>query len=474
MLVAETAREVFNADVGTAASVSPRTFREGEVVVGRYELRRFIARGGMGEVYEAFDRTLGEPVALKTLSPTMLDQPKATSALIAEVRLARKVLHPNVCRIHEFSLHRRSAGDGDVIPFLTMELLEGETLTSRLRRDGPLDLQRALRVLRELADGLAAVHRAGIVHRDFKTDNVYLARAIEAAPERAVVMDFGLARALDINRATHQSSARTLAGTVAYMAPEQVEGASPMPAFDVYALGTVAFELLCGRLPFVAESQLALATLRLRHEPPRPSSLRPGLEPVWDWFVGRCLARDAGSRFQSMEAVTRALQRIEAGDTVKLPRLLEWSLRPGVVATAIAVAGLGGAIAGYRALRNRDGGAAQRHPALAVPSAAPPATLLPRAPSVLDVSHAVGAAAALPPVESVDGGPLPSPGRAKRLRSRPAAMAVHQPVPAPTPSATSAGSPGPGAPGPNPGAPPSDDDFIDPFSHLRRPAESTR
>jgi serine/threonine protein kinase len=309
VLIAETARATFGE--GTPSGTLPvRALADGETLGGRYEIRRFIARGGMGEVYEAADLSLGETVALKTLSPTMLDQSDAVGRLIAEVRLARKVLHPNVCHILEFGLHRRTGESVEVIPFLTMELLDGETLASRVRREGPLDPARARQVLKELSAGLAAVHEAGIVHRDFKTENVFLVRGKDGAPERAVVMDFGLARALEVNWGSGASSTRTLVGTVAYMAPEQLEGRPATPAFDVYALGIVAFEMITGRLPFVADSPLAVATLRLRHKAPRPSSFRPGLPCVWDVVLRRCLAREPEDRFAGVADVSRTMEHI--------------------------------------------------------------------------------------------------------------------------------------------------------------------
>jgi eukaryotic-like serine/threonine-protein kinase len=335
-MVAETARATFADGMSSGAPV--RTLADGDQLGGRYQIRRFIARGGMGEVYEAFDLSLGETVALKTLSPTMLDQGYATERLIAEVRLARKVTHPNVCRILEFGLHRRQGDSVEVIPFLTMEMLAGETLGSRIRRVGRLDLDQAASVLRGIAEGLRAVHQAGIVHRDFKTENVFLVHRDDDA-ERPVVMDFGLARALEVNRGARASSANAIIGTVAYMAPEQVEGQAPTPAFDVYALGIVAFEMITGRLPFGGDSPLAVATLRLRQEAPRPSSLRPGLPVAWDVVIGRCLARDPRRRFATVDQVVAALDQLSAEHARRWPA--RWPRATlaiaGVIALAVAI-----------------------------------------------------------------------------------------------------------------------------------------
>ena len=225
-------------DEGPAATC---VLAAGEQLAGRFNVVRFLARGGMGEVYEAFDAVLQERVALKTLSLTTLDDAKSVEMLLAEVRLARRVTHRNVCRILELGLHHKR---GESIPFLTMEFLEGETLGARLRRTGQLSSNQTAYICEQLVAGLGAIHRASIVHRDFKSDNVML---VPDAPdvERAVVMDFGLARAMT----TPLSGIRVAVGTPPYMAPEQIEGKPATPAFDIYALGVVMVELLTGRLP---------------------------------------------------------------------------------------------------------------------------------------------------------------------------------------------------------------------------------
>ncbi|HEY7374516.1 MAG TPA: serine/threonine-protein kinase [Polyangia bacterium] len=296
----------------TPASRTPRTLADGETVAGRYQIRRFIARGGMGEVYEAFDAALGETIALKTIVVTAVDQADAVKRLLAEVRIARKVTHPNVCRILEFGTHQRAGSTEEPVPFLTMPLLAGETLAKRVERSGRLPPHEALRILSELATGLAAVHAVGVVHRDFKSDNVFLVRGDDGS-ERAVVMDFGLARALERRADQNRSTGRVLIGTPAYMAPEQVEGKAITKAVDVYAFGVVAFELLTGRVPFVAESAAAVALARLQRGPAPPSSMVGGLDKAWDAIIQRCLRRAAAQRYSSMTELAGALERLRAG-----------------------------------------------------------------------------------------------------------------------------------------------------------------
>ena len=152
VVMAEAARMA----AGAAPARTPRTLVDGETIAGRYKVRRFIARGGMGEVYEAFDSALGETIALKTIIVTAVDQADAVRRLLAEVRIARKVTHPNVCRILEFGSHQRTGSTDELVPFLTMPLLAGETLARRIERNGRLAPPEARRILRELAAGLAA------------------------------------------------------------------------------------------------------------------------------------------------------------------------------------------------------------------------------------------------------------------------------------------------------------------------------
>jgi serine/threonine protein kinase len=329
IVMAEAARL---ATTGDGAPRTPRTLADGENVAGRYDIRRFIARGGMGEVYEAFDTALREMIALKTLIITAVDQTDAVKRLLAEVRIARKVTHPNVCRILEFGTHKRTGSIDDAVPFLTMPLLHGETLARRIERTGRLAPAEALRILGDLTAGLTAVHAAGVVHRDFKSDNVFLVRGDDGG-ERAVVMDFGLARALEPSGQGNKSTGRLLLGTPAYMAPEQVEGKAITKAVDVYALGVVAFELVTGRVPFVAETAAAVALARLQRAVPPPSSLVAGLDKRWDGMIQRCLKRVPEQRFEGMADLASALNQLRSGT-----RRRSWRFPAALAAGAAAVA----------------------------------------------------------------------------------------------------------------------------------------
>jgi len=235
----------------------------------RYVIRQFIARGGMGEVYEAFDRELQERVALKTVTSTACDNRGAVRRLKAEVQLARRVSHPNVCRIYDFGTH---AAQGALAPvsFLTMEFVDGETLGQRIRAGGALPVAEARQLGRELLNGLRAAHAAGVLHRDFKSDNVMLRRSEQGFSP--LILDFGLARALDQPGRTSSTSHRGLVGTLAYIAPEQFEGKPHTTAGDVYSFGVVWFEMLTGELPFKPSSSPAVTTLDRLTRPPSPPS----------------------------------------------------------------------------------------------------------------------------------------------------------------------------------------------------------
>ena len=332
LVLAEAARSTGDT---APASVAPfRTLADGQHLLGRYEIRRFIARGGMGEVYEAFDSVLGERVALKTLLATSLDDQRAIGRLADEVRLARKVTHGNVCRILEFGVYHPGGRTDAAIPFLTMEFLTGQALSRRIAARGRLAPSAIVKMLTDLTAGLAAIHAAGIVHRDFKTENVFLVPD-DAGGERAVIMDFGLARGLGDN--PRRVSSTAAAGTPDYMAPEQVEGRQPTPAFDIYALGVVIFELLTGQRPFSGTSPYMAALSRLRERAPAPSTLVPELDPVWDTVVGRCLERQPERRFGRVEEIAAALQGAAGGGSAPGRRRLPVAVAAtGVLALAVA------------------------------------------------------------------------------------------------------------------------------------------
>ena len=268
----------------------------------------------MGELYEAEDLELRERVALKTILSTIADSDRSIALFKREVHLARQVTHPNVCRIYDVFRHRPPGADGSTqdVVFLAMELLRGETLAEKLHRDRRFPTTDVLPMARQMAAGLAAAHRAGVVHRDFKSLNVMLVEPSAGEHDvRVVITDFGLARrsAQDgVTAVSMLTEAGVISGTPAYMAPEQVEGGEVTPATDVYAFGVVLYELVTGVCPFVADSPVLTAIKRLREPPPPPSLHVPDLDPRWEATILRCLARHPVDRFSNVLDVVASLE----------------------------------------------------------------------------------------------------------------------------------------------------------------------
>ena len=278
------------------------TFAVGALVGGRYRILRFIAAGGMGEVYEAHDLELGVRVALKTLRPDVTGDARALERFKQEISLARKVTHPNVCRIFDLGWHRD--GEGPAVTFLTMELLPGETLAAHLRREGAMAPDRALPLLRQMAEALASAHRAGVIHRDFKSGNVMLVPTHDGF--RAVVSDFGLARTGDPSA---QPDDGEIVGTPAYLAPEQLRGGKVGPPADVYAFGVVMCEALLGKRPFSADSSLDAALFRVSLGDSSPDLKGAKFDGRFGPIAMRCLEPEPSSRYADGAALLEALDR---------------------------------------------------------------------------------------------------------------------------------------------------------------------
>lgn len=290
--------------------LSERQFGPNEILARRFRVVRFVAAGGMGEVYEAEDLELHEIVAIKCIRHTALEQPNALARFRREVHLARKVTHRNVCRIFDLFRHTPERDDSkQEIAFVSMELLRGDTLSLRIRQKGRFAPEEALPIISQLADGLAAAHRAGIVHRDFKPGNVILVPDAKAEIDRAVITDFGLALLADREsvHTTALSASHAIIGTPAYMSPEQIEGRQATPATDIYALGLVIYEMVTGARPSEGDTPLAVAAKRLSDAPISPRRIVPQLSDVWERTIIRCLQRDPNARYSSPLDVVKAL-----------------------------------------------------------------------------------------------------------------------------------------------------------------------
>jgi serine/threonine protein kinase len=254
-------------------------FTPGTNLTGRYRIVAALGRGGMGEVYRAEDLKLGQQVALKFLPPSLVNDPDRLARFNREVRIARQVSHPMVCRVYDI-------GEVEGQPFLTMEYIDGEDLSSLLRRIGRLPEDKAVQLARQLCAGLAAAHDKGILHRDLKPRNVMI-----DGKGRARITDFGLAVFVD-----EIIPADIRSGTPSYMAPEQLAGKEVTVKSDLFALGLVLYEMFTGIYPFEAQRRAAWDDLTLDQKLPSISGLVPGIDPAIDNIVLACLEKDPSRR----------------------------------------------------------------------------------------------------------------------------------------------------------------------------------
>ena len=290
----------------------PTELAAGDLLSGRFRIVRQIGAGGMGEVYQAEDLALGGQVAIKTMRSEIAADDRTVGRFKREIALGRSVTHPNVCRIYDIA--SCESPSGRTTTYLTMEMLHGETLATMLGRDGRLSRVAAQPLLCEMAAALGAAHRAGVAHRDFKPSNVMIAREQTEEAPRAVVTDFGVARAIDSPTDGETGTARLIVGTPAYMAPEQLEGQPITPATDIYAFGVVMYEVLTGTNPFPGSSTFSAALRRLGSHPPQLDS--PAVDGEWRSLILRCLELDPARRFQNggelLAGLTALEPRIEA------------------------------------------------------------------------------------------------------------------------------------------------------------------
>ena len=272
---------------------------------GRYVVEGALGRGGMGHVYQALDRQLGRRVAVKLLHDERSD-PSATERFVREARSAASLEHPHACRLYELGEHQGQT-------FLVMELLEGELLSERLQR-GALPLAEAMEVLLPLMDAVSALHRAGLIHRDLKPSNVFL------TAQGVKLLDFGLARHTRPEAAVTAPSltmAGAVAGTLRYMAPEQVTGDPVDERTDVFALGVMFYEMLTGHIPFNAETNVDWLNAVLK-EDPQPLG-QPGLEQV-EPVIRRALERRSADRYASVAEMSAALASTVTPDAARPSR----------------------------------------------------------------------------------------------------------------------------------------------------------
>jgi serine/threonine protein kinase len=300
----------------STAYTSEGRFLPGRLLAGRYRIIALLGKGGMGEVYRADDLTLGQPVALKFLPDDAARDQGLLERFKNEVRIARRVSHPNVCRVYD-------VGEVEGHVFFTMEYVDGEDLASLLRRIGRLPEDKALDIARQLCAGLAAAHTKGVLHRDLKPANIML-----DGRGQVVITDFGLAGVADQIRGDEVRS-----GTPAYMAPEQLAGKEVSTRSDIYSLGLVLYEVFTGKRAFTAESLRAHGD----RTPSRPSSVVKDLNPVIERVILRCLEAEPSARPANVLSVAAALP---GGDPLAAALAAGETPSPQMVAASGETAGL--------------------------------------------------------------------------------------------------------------------------------------
>lgn len=394
----------------------------GSVVASRYEIEARLGRGGMGTVYRARDRMLDEVVALKVLRPDLGATSEMTERFRSEIRLARKVTHRNVCRIHEYN------EDGH-LRYISMQFIEGEDLRQILKRKGGLAPEEAFEVAIQVADGLQAIHDEGIIHRDLKTPNI-----MRDGRGVARLMDFGIAKHTEDGAGL--TMAGQIVGTPEYMSPEQVRGEKVDFRSDVYALGIVVFELFTGQLPFKADTPLGTLLKQIEEAPPLEGERVQGIpEPVLA-ILARALAKNPEERYASAEEMGDALRAARATTTAHLSPASRGAGASGGTRSVTAVPGA--------SITGSTGAARDVPPASATDRSLPSPVVLPVQPqqerSAETPSVATGPAPTPPPATAArapDGASLP----ATRAGAGPTLRGVRPEAAAPAPLANAVPAP---------------------------------
>ncbi len=374
------ARKVEPAGDGNGEARTSHTFSVNQNVAGRFKIVRFIAQGGMGEVYQAWDRELQEPVALKTVRLAFANDEEAELRFKREIQLARKVTHPNVCRIFDLFHHQVAQGAGanryeGQVTFLTMELLCGETLAARLHGSRCMTTDTALPIILQIGAALRAAHEAGVIHRDLKPENVMLVRS--AGRTRVVVTDFGLARgrrakapigsrghtsllwtlhsiqaqgSLNTNKRLRSGllgAVRSMSGDVStalgavmgtpgYMSPEQILGEKVDRRADIFSFGVILYQMMTGVMPYSTTSLFNKLVIRFTQRPRAPRKLNPEVPRHLEQVILKCLETEPAMRYQSADHVLRDLESKRMGRVARA-HPARWLLAIGG-ATVLALA----------------------------------------------------------------------------------------------------------------------------------------
>jgi serine/threonine protein kinase/tetratricopeptide (TPR) repeat protein len=269
----------------------------GTLFAGRFEILEKIGGGGMGTVYRVIDTKIQEEMALKLLRPGVVADPTASERFKNELKLARRIIHKNVCRMYDLN-------EEGGLPYITMEYVPGEDLRSLLRRAGRLSVEKILSLARQVCDGLGEAHRLDVVHRDLKPGNIMIDTA-----GNVHIMDFGIAR---LQTGSELTEAGTLIGTPDYMSPEQAEGLPADSRSDIYSFGSILYEMVTGRVPFAGETPLSVALKQKTDAPVPPGDLNAQSPAILNRLIMKCLEKQPERRPQNAAEVLSELVEIEA------------------------------------------------------------------------------------------------------------------------------------------------------------------
>ena len=394
-------------------------------VIGRWRIVRHLGTGGTASVYEALHTELPRRAALKVLHHRYAYSHEMRSRFLREGRAAASLAHPHVVAVHD-------VGVADDHLFLVMDLLDGEALRDRVRRDGPLAPATLVALFAPIADALAAVHAAGIVHRDVSPANLFVVRDPASAAERLVLLDFSSAHLDEPASDAPLTRSQSLLGTPAYMSPEQCRGARHLDArTDLFSLGAVLFLAATGHAPFTGDTWQSLLVDVLSGKRTPPSHYDPSIPPALEALIARAMAHDPARRFPDAATLRDALRALDLRPRrVRRPQLL----------AALAVVALGAVAAAWSGARRGPPTVAT---APAAPSAPPAPVALPP-PLRVEPPLPVEALAASPPV--VVPPARRAPARASARPPRPRSPAPPPALPAPLPAPVAASS----APAPTP------------------------
>ncbi len=273
-----------------------------------YQIQTHMAQGGMSDIYRAFDLVNRREVVIKIPDQSMLGDPAQFERFQRELEVMKTLDHPSI-------LKGLGSGKYNRIPYLVTEFVDGQSLRTLIESSAPLPTDQAVSLTKKIADGMAYCHNNEVIHRDLKPENILV-----TSDGQPVIMDFGLALTKGAHRVTYSNLSATM-GTPDYMAPEQIEGHRGDQRTDVYALGTILYELLSGKVPFTGDSNMAIMAQHLNGTAPRLDKVNPSISPELAALVATCLARDPDDRYTDMPSLIQAFDHPEDVDLTILDRM---------------------------------------------------------------------------------------------------------------------------------------------------------